>query len=85
MNKEDLLQGIKENFIQTFIDEGYTEPEAIESWEVLTNTYRDYLAKFSLPGALSNYTDREILDYLKTSGELKKIRETAFNRLDSIK
>ena len=69
MNKEDLLQGIRENFIQTFIDEGYTEPEAIESWEVLTNTYRDYLAKFSLPGAL----------------ELKKIRETAFNRLDSIK
>ena len=85
MNKEDLLQGIKENFIQTFIDEGYTEPEAIESWEVLTNTYRDYLAKFSLPGALSNYTDREILDYLKTSGELNKIKEIALKRLDSIK
>lgn len=85
MDKENILQEIKDNFIQTFIDEGYTEPEAIESWEVLTNTYRDYLAKFSLPGAMGNYTDREILDYLKTSGELNKIRETALNRLDSIK
>jgi hypothetical protein len=85
MNKEDLLQSIKENFIQTFIDEGYTYPEATESWEVLIDTYRDYLGKFSLPGALENYTDREILDYLKTSGELNKIKEIALKRLDSIK
>jgi hypothetical protein len=85
MNKDDLLQGIKEDFIQAFIEEGYTETEAIESWEVFNNTYKDYLAKFSLPGALDNYTDKELLDYLVSSGELTKIKETALNRLDSIK
>jgi hypothetical protein len=85
MNKEDLLQEIKDNFIQAFIEKGYTQLEAIESWEILINTYKDYLAKFSLPGALSNYTDKQILDYLKSSGKLKKIREKALNRLDSIK
>jgi hypothetical protein len=85
METEYFLQGIKADFIQTFIDEGYTEPEAIESWEVFNNTYRDYLAKFSLPGALGNYTEKQILDYLVSSGELAKIKETALNRLDSIK
>jgi hypothetical protein len=85
METEYFLQGIKENFIQAFIEEGYTEPEAIESWEVFNNTYRDYLAKFSLPGALGNYTEKQILDYLVSSGELAKIKEIALNRLDSIK
>lgn len=85
METEYFLQGIKEDFIQAFIEEGYKEPEAIESWEVMNNTYRDYLAKFSLPGALGNYTEKQILDYLVSSGELTKIKETALNRLDSIK
>jgi|688.fasta_scaffold32192_8 hypothetical protein len=85
MNKENLLQELKEDFIQAFIEEGYTETEAIESWEVFNNTYRDYLAKFSLPGALDNYTEKQILDYLVSSGELTKIKEIALNRLDSIK
>ena len=53
--------------------------------DFLENTYRDYLAKFSLPGALDNYTDRQILDHLKNSGELKKIKEVALHRLDSLK
>jgi len=84
MNKDNLLQEIEEIFIQNFIDEGYTEPEAIKSWEVLNNTYKEYLANFTLPGAKGNSTDREILDYFKSSGELIKIRETAVNRIDRI-
>ena len=50
------------DFIENFIDNDYSKQEAIESWDILINTYRDYLAKFSLPGALDNYTDRQILD-----------------------
>ena len=85
MNVDNIIEELRIDFIENFIDNDYSKQEAIESWDILINTYRDYLAKFSLPGALDNYTDKDILDYLKSSGELKKIKEVALNRLDSLK
>jgi len=85
MNVDNIIEELRIDFIENFIDNDYSKQEAIESWDILINTYRDYLAKFSLPGALDNYTDRQILDHLKSSGELKKIKEVALNRLDSLK
>ena len=85
MNVDNIIEELRIDFIENFIDNDYSKQEAIESWDILINTYRDYLAKFYLPGALDNYTDKDILDYLKSSGELKKIKEVALNRLDSLK
>jgi hypothetical protein len=79
------IEYLKKSFIETFIAEGFTELEAIESWEIIYNTHNSYLSNFSLPGALSNTTDREVLDYLKTSGELNEIKEKALQRLDRLK
>ena len=85
MNVDNIIEELRIDFIENFIDNDYSKQEATESWEILENTYRDYLAKFNLPGALDNYTDKDILEYLKSSGELKKIKEVALHRLDSLK
>jgi hypothetical protein len=85
MEPEKILQELKENFVQTFIDEGYTELEAIETWDIFINTYKESLSKFSLPGAIGNSTDLQILDYLKNSGELNEIQQRALNRIMKLK
>ena len=77
---ENDIKYFKESFIETIIDNGFTEAEAIKSWEVVYNTYSSYLSKFTLAG-VSNMTDREILDYLKTSGELNEMTEKALQRV----
>ena len=69
---ENDIKYVKESFIETFIDNGFTELEAIKSWEIIYNTYSSYLSKFSLAGALSNMTDREILDSLKKQRRTKR-------------
>lgn len=76
---------IKENFIEYFIENGFNKVEAIQSWEVLYQTYKDYLSILSLPGTITGKTDIEILRYLKESGELDKIKEIALKRLDRLK
>ena len=84
-NVDKIMEELIIDFIEKYIENKYTKQEATENWEILENTYRDYLVKFNLPGALDNYTDKDILEYLKSSGELKKIKEVALNRLDSLK
>jgi hypothetical protein len=84
-NVDKIMEDLIIDFIEKHIENKYTKQEATDHWEILENTYRDYLAKFNLPGALDNYTDKDILEYLKSCGELKKIKEVALNRLDSLK
>jgi len=83
MEPEKILQVLKENFVQDFIKEGYTELKAIETWDIFINTYKEGLSKFFLPGA--NSTDLQILDYLKNSGELNEIHQRALNRIMKLK
>lgn len=81
MEAEEIL---KNNFVEAFLNEGFSKVEALESWEVIWKTYEGYLSKYFLPGVLSNMTDRELLEYLKESGELDKIREVALQRLNRL-
>lgn len=84
MNTDNILDEVKELFIQEYTKEGYTELEAIESWTVFNNTYKNYLSHLSLPGAFDNYTALEIHEYLTSSGIMTKIKELALERLDSL-
>ena len=72
----------KENFIEYFVENGFSKVEALQSWEILYQTYKDYLSTLSLPGAIAGKTDLEILGYLKESGDLDKIKEIALKRLE---
>jgi hypothetical protein len=85
MEPEKILQELKENFVQSFTAKGFTKLEAIESWDVVINTYKESLAKFSLSGVIGDYTELQILDYLENSGELGKIRKIAIKRLENLK
>jgi hypothetical protein len=64
---------LKEFFVKSFIEEGFTELEAIKSSEVIMKTYSDYLSKYSLPGVGPHKMSIE---------EIKEIREIALKRLE---
>jgi hypothetical protein len=83
-NIDNILDERKALFIQEYTKEGYTELEAVEVWDVFNNTYKNYLSHLSLPGASDNLTALEIYEYLNNSGELSKIKEIAFSRIDSL-
>jgi hypothetical protein len=85
MEPEIRLQELKENFLQTFIDEGYTELKAIETWDIFINTYKESISKFSLPGVLNNSTGLQMFEHLKNSGELNEIQQRALNRITKLK
>jgi hypothetical protein len=84
METDNILDELKEKLIQAYLNEGYTELQAVEIWNVFNNTYQNYLSHLSLPGASDNLTPLEIYEYLNNSGELSKIKEIAFSRIDSL-
>ena len=81
----EIEEFLKNSFIEAFLNDGFSKVEALESWEIINKTYEGYLSKYSLPGALSNMTAKDLLDHLKASGELNEIKEKALSRLDRLK
>jgi hypothetical protein len=74
----------KEAFIDYFIDNGFSKTEALKSWEVIYQTYKESLSYLSLPNVITGKTDLEVLQYLKDTGELNEIKERALQRLDRL-
>jgi hypothetical protein len=78
MKTDSVLEQARTNFILGLQEEGLSKIDAILLWETYQTTLGNHLSKYSLP--MAGVTDRDILDHLKSSGELEAIKRTALRR-----